>query len=138
MKSIVIPTDFSPSSRYATLVVLELIKETENFCRVLLLNTFMVQHTDPDQVIRLNDELKQLSKQGLECECEAARRLVTNSNITVEVASHMGSLSNVLLHLLNKEKIDLVVLDQNGGWQMEELAGLLKQKKCQLLVTSST
>ncbi len=137
MKSVLIPTDFSTHSRHATQVVLELLKETPDPCKILLLNTYVVQNNDPEQIISLNDELKKQSKLGLERVREEAQSWVSNSNIKIEVVSHMGSLANVILHLLNKEKVDLVALGMDGGRHVETLKKLLWQKKCQLLVTSS-
>ena len=135
MKRILVTTDFSPHSRHAIEYVLDLMKETASPCQIFLLNTYMVQHKDPDEIIHLNDELRKHSKANLREEKEAVLKKVTNPNIRIEVASHIGSLSNVILQLLQKEKIDLVVMGKSNGQHVEKVSNLLKQEKCPLLIT---
>lgn len=94
-----------------------------------------IQQTDPLQVISFNDELKRRSKAGLERQCADAMRRITNKNITVETASHMGSLNNVILQLLRKEGIDLVAMGKDGGKHVESVSSLLKLQQCPLLIT---
>lgn len=135
MKTILIPTDFSSHARYNLEYVLNLVRDTQVPCKLLLVNTYMVQQTDPREVISLNDELKQISKKGLELEKQHALRLSTNPNIQIETASHMGSLGNVVVQLLRRQKIDLVAMGKNGGKHVDSIATLLKQHKCPLLIT---
>lgn len=136
MKSILIPTDFSPTSKQAIQYVLDLMGETIIPTRILLVNTYMVQHKDPKDIIRINDELKKQSKNGLEKEKEETLKKISNPNISVETVSHMGSLSNVILHLLKSENIDLVAIGKNNGKLLENVSGILKEQHCPLLIAS--
>jgi nucleotide-binding universal stress UspA family protein len=135
MKTILVTTDFSHHSNHTIDYVLEFLRDTQIPCKLLLLNTYMVQATNPAEVISMNDELRKRSHTGLESAMLEARSKITNPNITVEVASHMGTLNNVILNLLSKKKIDMVAMGKNGGWHVEMVASLLKQQKCPLLIT---
>lgn len=135
MKNILITTDFTKDSRYSLQYMLELLKDVQSPCKILLVNTYMVQHTDPSKIIMLNDELKSKSKDGLEKQRSETLKLITNPNISIEVASHMGSLRNVIHQLLDSTKFDLVVMGKNGGKHVESVSTLLKQKHCPLLIT---
>jgi nucleotide-binding universal stress UspA family protein len=135
MKRILIATDFSCHSKYTITYVLSFLQDTKIPCKITLLNTYMVQQTDPNQVILHNDELKKKSKAGLEKERDEAIGKVENPNISIDVASHMGSLNHVILQLLNKNEVDLVAMGKNGGRNVETISTLLKQQLCPLLIT---
>lgn len=135
MKRILIATNFSAHSGCTIKYVLNLFKDTQIPCHILLVNTYMVQQTDPLQVILVNDELKSRSKQNLETEKVCALALIDQAAITIETSSHLGTLKNVVQHLLQKDKIDLVAMGKNGGRHVETVANLLKKLKCPLLIT---
>ena len=135
MKHILIATDFSRHSKYAIQYVLGFLQDTHIPCKITLVNTYMVQHTDPSQVILLNDELKNRSKAGLEQERNDALAKITNPNITIDISSHMGSLNHVILQLLKKTDIDFVAMGKNGGRHVETISKLLKIQKCPLFIT---
>jgi len=135
MKRILITTDFSANSKHTIEYVLDFLHDTKILSEILLVNTFMVQQTDPLQVIRQNDEFKMRSRAGLEKEKSEALKKINNSNISVNTSSHMGTLSNVILQLLKKEKIDLVAMGKDGGRHVETVAALLREKECPLLIT---
>ncbi len=61
--------------------------------------------------------------------------MVSNPNISVDTASHIGSLNNVVRQLLQKEKFDLVVMGKNDGKHIEAISALLKQQLCPFLIT---
>jgi hypothetical protein len=132
MKNILIPTDFSQTSQDTFESIVSFLHESQIPCRILLLNTYIVQETDPHLVIQLNDEMKEKSRQGLERSCQDIRKLTTNPNITIETASHMGSLSNVIYQLLKKMKIDLVAI--GAGEDFGAVVQLLQKHKCPLLM----
>lgn len=136
MKSILIPTDFSSHSQYTLRYVLELIRETKSPSRVLLVNTYLVELKDDSQeLVQLNDVLKSQSKKNLEKQKAQALEWVSNPNINIETASHMGSLTNVITNLIKREGIDLVAMGKDGGSHVEQIADLLKKLKCPLLTT---
>jgi hypothetical protein len=135
MKRIIIPTDFSYHSKHTIEYILNFMRETKIRCQLLLVNTYMVQQTNPTQVILMNDELKKKSKIGLELERIDALKKNTNPLITVETNSQMGSLTNVIKQMLQAEKIDLVAMGKDGGRHVEQIASLLREIECPLLIT---
>ena len=135
MNNILLTTDFTKDSSHSLDYVLDILKDSKFPVKILLLHTFMVQQTDPSKIIILNDEMKLKSKMGLEELRNEAMKKVTNPNISIEVASQMGSLKNVILQLLDTSKFDLVVMGKNGGKQIESVAALLKQRNCPILIT---
>lgn len=136
MRNILIPTDFSLQSQSTLKSVLESLKETKDPTRVLLINTYMVDlGQEPGQLIQLNDELKNFSKRGLEREMSNAQKWITNPNVKIETASHMGSLTNVIRNLIRIEKFDLVAMGIDEGKRVAQVASLLKQNNGPLLAT---
>ena len=135
MKRILILTDFSSHSKYTFEYVLSFLQDTQIPCHITLVNTYIVQQTDPSQVIELNDQLKRKSKTGLEQELTNAKSKISNSLITVDIASHMGSLNNVVLHMIRNKNFDMVAMGKNCGKHVEIISGMLKQQECPLLIT---
>jgi nucleotide-binding universal stress UspA family protein len=135
MKRILIPTDFSPHAQHTLGYVLDLMEATSVPCQILLLNTYMVQQTDPQHVIRMNDELKHNSAQKLAQEKTEALAKVKNPHISIETVSQMGSLTNVIFQLLQREKIDMVAMGKNVGNHQDKIARLLEQESCPVLLT---
>lgn len=135
MKKILIATDFSRHSKYTIEYILNLLGDTHIAFQICLLNTYMVQHTDPAKVITLNDELKRKSKAGLEMELSEMLKKVNTPHLTFQTASHMGSLNNVVLQMVRNEKFDMVAMGKSSGDNVETIAKMLKQQKCPLLIT---
>lgn len=135
MRNILVTTDFSEHARNTLLHVLRFLKDTQIPCRILLLNTYVVSHSDPDQLITLNDELKKKSMDGLEKERKEALKDFTNSNISIETHSHLGSLNNVILQLMKKNNIDLVAMGNMEREQVDTVSRSLKKQQHPLLVT---
>ncbi len=134
MKKILIATAFSPDTQLTLDYVLDLVQDMKAPCKIVLLNTYIVHQTDPTQVISLNDELKKKSKQFLLDTIDEIK--LKNPEICIEVMSHMGSLKNVILQVIQQEKFDLVAISKEGGKQVESITALFKDIKCPLLITS--
>lgn len=136
MKNVLIPTDFSPQSRYTLEYVLDFLGHTTVPSRIFLLNTYIVQLSgDPLQLLAMNDELKQKSKTLLQEEVSWARAHCLNPLVSIDSFSHMGTLNNVILNVLRREKIDLVAMGKGTGNHVEQVASLLKMQNCPLLIT---
>ena len=135
MKRILIATDFSVHSRHTIDSVLKHLHESQTASQVLLLNTFMVQQTDPALVIQENDEMKKRSKEGLSQEKSIALGMVQGFNVSIDTASHMGSLNNVIAQLVHKDKYDLVAMGKDGGRHVACVSALLKQLQFPLFIT---
>lgn len=116
--------------------VLDFLKHSIAPARILLVNTYIVEmNSDPSQLVSLNDELKRKSKSSLELEVQWAKSFCLNPLVSIEVASHMGSLNNVILNILRREKIDLVAMGKGNGNHVEQVASLLRLQNCPLLIT---
>lgn len=135
MKRVLIPTDFSERATHTLEYVLDLFEQTCTPCQILLLNTYIVQETDPREVIQLNDELKKRSREALGTQKANALKNIKNPNITVETASHLGSLHNVVHQLLQKGEVDLVAMGKDSGRHLEQIFTILKQYHCPVLIT---
>lgn len=135
MKKILVATNFSRHSRHTIEYILELMEATQIPCQICLLNTYIVQHHDSSKLISLNDELKSVSRAGLERERSEMLMKVNNSKLILEIASHMGSLHNVVLQMVQKDKFDLVAMGKSDGDNVETISKMLRQQKCPLLIT---
>lgn len=135
MKRIIIPTDFSSHSKHTLKYVLNMLSSSLTPFHISLVNTYLVQQTDPRQVIRINDELKKKSKEGLDRELEDAIQLNENPQISVTVIFQMGSLTHVIRQIIQTEKIHLVAMGKDGGKHVEQIEALLREQKCPLLLT---
>jgi nucleotide-binding universal stress UspA family protein len=134
MKKILVATDFTEESKEAIDYAVNLLKESPDGGQILLINTYLVQQTDPREILSLNDELRKRSKEGLELEKKAVVRALDNEQVSVSVGSHIGSLINVISNLIYTDDFDLVVMKNRGGEYQETIKTLMKNKKCPLLV----
>lgn len=135
MKSLLVATDFSPQSYYTLRYVLNSLKNTTFPTRILLVNTYLMDlSNEPNNFIQLNDDLKNNSKKNLERQKSEELVWVRNPNIQIETASHMGSLSNVLLNLIKKEKIEQVFIGETTDKSLQNLSILLKKNNCDLFI----
>ena len=136
MKNVLIPTDFSSQSRYSLEYILDFLQHSTVPAKILLVNTYIVEmNSDPSQLVTLNDELKKKSKAQLEQEVLWARSQCMNPLVSIEAASHMGSLNNVILNILRREKIDMVAIGKGNGSHFEQVSSLLKKQGCPILIT---
>lgn len=138
MNRVLITTDFTHHSKNAIKVALELFNDFQKPCHIVLVNTYLVPEVHPDLLISTNDQLRKISKAGLEQDREEALKLNKNPLITFETISQMGSLTNVTLQTIEKHKIDLVVMGKNGGKHVDLVSALLKKQGCPLLITYAT
>lgn len=133
MKHILITTDFSAVSRKAIRYTLRFFQSFNEPCHFFLLNAYLVPKTSAHNIIKLNDELKSDSNQGLQREqAWASEFLGTNS---LESISAMGSLKNIIPRLIQEKKVDLLVMGKDGGRHLEDVTEVLKreQRECPLL-----
>jgi len=138
MKSILITTDFSSDSKYTIEYVINFMNETKIPCRILLLNTYLLpkhSHQDNNDLVSTNDELRRKSQENLIKEKQIAENILKNHDISIETASHFGTLKNVVFRLIKKEKFDFVAMGKDGGKHVESIAALLKEQECPLLIT---
>lgn len=131
MKRIVIPTDFTPGSQLVLERVLRFLHECPYPCELVLLNTYLVKHTDPARVIELNDELKKKSLDGLNRLKQEVSEKLANPLVTIDIASHLGSLQNVIQNFLMRDRYEIIQHDNH-----EALENNLKHEQRPLLVVA--
>lgn len=134
MKRILIPTDFSIHAGHTIESVLEIFRHSEEPCRIILLNTYIFRQTDRDKVMVINDELRRVSREGLQLQKDHALKSITNPNITIDTVSQFGSLKHVVLGLLQKGEIDLVAFGKNEAEKMDEITPVLRRYNCPLII----
>lgn len=137
MKRILIPTDFSLDSLENIRSILDSVRDTRNTTEILLLNTFIVQQTDPSLVIVLNDQMKSESKSKLEKLRNELVAGISNPHIGVVTASHLGSLKNVIMQFMQKEKIEHLALTKSQELELRPIRDLLKSYSCTVLIHKS-
>lgn len=139
MKHFLVVTDFSSEAYHSLRLILQSEKNTRVPVRILLVNTYLVDLKDePHLLLQKNDLLKAQSKQNLEKQKSDELIWVRNPLITIETASHMGSLANVILNLIAKEDFDAVVIGKSESFAVKEIEKLLKKQKCSLIITDET
>lgn len=110
MKTILVPTDFSEASRAALQWVITFFQDVQTPCRVLLLHTYLVPAVAPADLVRLNDEMKRKSLDGLREQIGTVAARIRGTSLTIDPVSHMGSLKNVISHIAQEHQVDLVVI----------------------------
>lgn len=130
MKTLLVPTNFSATTRNALNFAVSFSRDARLNGTVLLLNTYLVPPAAPDQLVRINDDLREASLKNLESELRAIERTVSDGSIRFETLSHLGSLKNVVDHLTTQRKIDCLVIGYDG----EADLATLKSAHCPLLL----
>lgn len=132
---LLVPTDFSAVSQQALQYGLAYLQEREEKGKILLLNTYLLPNASPDRLVAIHDELRKKAIQKLEAQVGLAQKTIAAGNVSFEILSHMGSLENVVAHLIQKQKVDLVVLGLNGKAQeKEQLSKILDRIHCPLII----
>lgn len=133
MKTILIPTDFSLISKNALKIGASLLQTTGLEGRILLLNTYLLPCSSFHQLVSLHDKLKRESMRKLEKQINWIKKSIVLNQITFEVLSSIGSLENVIAHLIDERKMDYVIIgiDENVD---ERIVKILKRLRCPALV----
>lgn len=134
MKRILIPTDFSNTSLENIQSVLNSLRETSHTTEILLLNTYIVQQTDPSLVIGLLDQMKRESKSNLERIRGQILETLSNPHISVSTASHLGSLKNVIMQFLQKDSFEQLAVTRDQEIELRPIRELIRSKSCSVLV----
>ena len=130
MKKVLIPTDFSLESRYAVKYIINFFHELNSPCHITLLNAYLIpSNTNKKDIIELNDKIKKKSQEGLEKDFIYALKLIQSDIIKVETLSYMGSLTNVVISILQQKEVDLIAMGKDGGRHVEQISYLLKVAK---------
>lgn len=131
---ILVPTNFSPDSTKLLEEVLLRIQDTRTPTEILLLNTFTVKETNPALVITENDRLKKESLQSLQKLKATTDSKNKNPFVLVTVASHLGTLKNVIQQILIKEDFDEIAITKEQSSDISGILKFLKEKSCAVFI----
>lgn len=138
MKTFLVPTDGSPAARQAVQYVASLLRDATAPHRLLLLHTYLPPTASTQQVIAVHDRARQDARARLNAEIAWAATQLVNPQVTISGALHMGSLDNVVAHLIPTESVDCVVLGRavlgTGKAASAVEQRLLAQLRCPLVI----
>lgn len=130
MKTVLVPTDFSETSKKAIEYVVQFFEDMAGVCKLILLHSYSVPKTeDFSKVVEINDMAKSKAKSRLEDEVQWAQNLSQDRFLEVEPILHMGSLESVISQVLKDNKVDLIVMGKDGGEHVEQIYKILKHNK---------
>jgi hypothetical protein len=131
---ILIPTDFSHTSKSLIEQIVNSLHETETLTEILILNTFIVKETDPEQVIVANDKLKSESKTSLEELKSLTMSKILNPNVQIQTVSHLGTLKNVIQQILKKERFDQLAVTKEQASELTAIKDFLRERACSFVI----
>ncbi|MDA8792105.1 universal stress protein [Bacteriovoracaceae bacterium] len=138
MVRILVPTDFSHDSQKAIDFAVNFFKD-KSPSKIHLLNTYMVQKSDGNNIIDMNDRIKEMAMKGLERAKDYSEQLTKTETIDVETHLKIGSLKNVIYQMIKEQGIDLVVMGRDAGKHINEVSKHLKDKsaECPIVIVSA-
>lgn len=135
MKDILIPTDFSSVSRRALDMGVSIFEHSDEGANFILIATFPFPAGGGHSWIEIHDSWKKAVAKGFAEEIELARQNYSLKNISFETLSFIGSLENVLAHLVRERSIDCVVFGTPQDSRSEELVvKILSRVTCPVLL----
>lgn len=135
MKKVLIPTDFSPAAQRALHFGVSIFETSGVGANFILVHTFPFPVNASNSWVEVHDVWKRTSAQSFAAELEEARRVYAPKKVSFETLSFIGSLDNVLVHLVRERGIDCVIwgTDPASGKE-EEIARVLSRVSCPLVV----
>jgi uncharacterized protein (UPF0297 family) len=131
MKKILVATDFTTNWMLLDRV-LDFIKDSKTPITVILVHTYLPQHSDADSIIELNDKLKKKSRETLEELRHKLSLKLQNPHVHWDISSQIGTPARIIKETIAREKIDLVALSEVTE-QAELIKSYLREKNCGLL-----
>lgn len=121
MKTILMLTDFSETSRKANISYLKLHSELKRDCKFGLLNVYAAPKTGQSHLLKLDDILEQYSLQDLKQEKIIIDETPELKTLDIDLISGNGDLVKVIDQLDEKRPIDLIVLGSKGSNVLKQL-----------------
>ena len=118
-KTIILPTDFSDSARNAYDYAFGLFGFKN--VRYILCNTYVVVKTRMDFLISWKATMSKISIEGLENELAYCQQKYRGENLEIEILSQVGTLAPALEKLIEKEKVDFIVMGATGSSEFEKV-----------------
>jgi len=121
MKTILMLTNFSETSRKAIISYLKVHSEIKTDSKIGLLNVYSTPKTGQSQLLNLDDILEQYSLQDLKREKQEIDKFPELGNLDIDLISGKGDLIKVIDQLDAKRPIDLIVLGSKGSNILKQL-----------------
>lgn len=121
MKTILMLTNFSETSRKAIISYLKLHSKLKRDCKFGLLNVYSAPKTGQSYLLKLDDILEQYSLQDLKQEKKFIDEIPELSSLDIDLISGNGDLAKVIDQLDEKRPIDLIVLGTKGSNVLKQL-----------------
>ena len=138
MKTILLPTDFSPSAHNALEYALSLFKDEP--AHFILLNAYYLIHSSQEMLISVEDILRDNSIRALQKELIFMDNRTTHQPVEIEIMSRRGAPLEVIKKVIMERGVDVVVMGTGGSSGLKEkligsnTAHLIKNTRCPIIV----
>lgn len=123
MKTILLPTDFSPSSKNSATYAIELAKAWD-FEKIILYNAYqapvITEPTMPTVQVLDYDALSDISNAGLE-QFKSSIQHLSNDVVEIECMSEFGILDSSITEVCERTGSEIIVMGISGGSNFEEV-----------------
>ena len=121
MKTILMLTNFSESSRKAIISYLKVHGGLKTDSKFGLLNVYSTPKTGQSQLLKVDDILEQYAQQDLKREKKMIDKIPGLSKLDIDLITGQGDLLKVINQLDEKRPIDLIVLGSKGSSILKQL-----------------
>jgi nucleotide-binding universal stress UspA family protein len=121
LKKILVPTDFSETSKLAlnhASFLCRLIKADLLLVHVQSINPFYFEIPEPMMYAKYEDEMDKMVTDRL---AEMSREIATEYGVTPKYMSRKGQVANEVMTFAQEENIDLIIMGTHGAKGFEEL-----------------
>lgn len=111
---ILVPTDFSPCAGYTLEYIIRLMDKVD--CSFSLLHTYEIPRFTAEEIVTINDQLKQSADEKLMAIQKRAEFISNNKNHTFYHQVLHGDFLRVVNRILREEDIDLLAISGNNQY----------------------
>lgn len=131
MKNVLLPVDFSDSSKRLVDRAMLFLNHFGSEVRIFLLNTYPIPIGATRDLIRDYDQLRQISLDGLGSEIERIKSMVEDpARFLFDPTTFMGSLEGAMIHFVEAKGVDLIILGLPLAWETYPFSDI----KCPILL----
>ncbi len=138
MKNILFPTDFSDASKDAIYYGISLFEGEA--CKFIFLNTFPIPYVNPEIPVTVSDVTSENADKLFKKLVKQIKKDFPQGTFEIETKFRVGELSPTVSSLVDKRKIDLIIMATRGASGFEaalvgtRTARLIKNVVCPVLV----
>ena len=131
MKTVLLPVDFSDTSKRLVDRAMLFLNHFGSGLRIFLLNTYPIPLGATRDLIRDHDQLRQMSLDGLGSEIERIKSMMEDpARFLFDPTTFMGSLEGAMLHFVEAKGVDLIILGLPLAWETYPFSDI----KCPILL----